>query len=294
MTTRTEIVQTHGFNVYVERHGTDANRPTVLLVNGALSTTTSFRQTTRYLSEHFNVVLYDLPYAGQSRKHNGQLGLLTKDDEVNILCTLLDRYQAKHLMSMSWGGVAALLALSRRPASVRSAAIGSFSPTMNSAMLTYVLGAKAHLEAKNYVAGSELLNNTVGKYLPRLLKLYNRHFLSTLEVSEYAQAFFHIEQIVGLDVQRYVDRLRQIDVPVAFVNGELDEYTSPADVRSLRQCVARSSFVSIPGAGHFLELENKVAAARVRDEVFAFLGVARPTAAASVVSAFGMSLSDAC
>jgi rhamnosyltransferase subunit A len=266
-----DIVDAAGFATYVEQHGADPARPTVILVNGALATTTSFRQTTRYLGEFFNVVLYDLPYAGQSKKHNKDIGLVTKDDEVEILAALIERYQVNHVISMSWGGVAAVLALSRQPPSVRSAVVASFSPVMNEAMLDYVVRAKQALDAGQLSQGADLLNNTVGKFLPRLLKLYNYRFLVTLDEPEYVQINFHIQQILGLEIQRYLQQLARITVPVLFLNGEKDEYTSPADVRLLADPLKSSRFATIPDAGHFLELESRTAYEQVRQQVCGFL-----------------------
>ena len=66
-----------GLRVHVERVGQDPGRSTVMLVNGAMATTASFARTCKCLAEHFNVVLFDLPFAGQSRQHNPQRGLIT-------------------------------------------------------------------------------------------------------------------------------------------------------------------------------------------------------------------------
>lgn len=104
-----------GLRVHVERVGQDPGRSTVMLVNGAMATTASFARTCKCLAEHFNVVLFDLPFAGQSRQHNPQRGLITKDDEVEILLALIERFEVNHLVSASWGGISTLLALSRNP-----------------------------------------------------------------------------------------------------------------------------------------------------------------------------------
>lgn len=47
------------YNVHVEQLGNDSGKKTVLMVNGALSTTRSFARTSKCLAEHFNVVLFD-------------------------------------------------------------------------------------------------------------------------------------------------------------------------------------------------------------------------------------------
>ncbi|AGZ32068.1 alpha/beta hydrolase family protein [Burkholderia pseudomallei NCTC 13179] len=93
-----------GLKVHVERHVFDPAFETVILVNGALATTASFGQTIRYLGERVNAVCFDLPYAGQSRQHNPGEYILTKDDEVEILLHLAERFEPSLLLSVSWGG----------------------------------------------------------------------------------------------------------------------------------------------------------------------------------------------
>lgn len=124
-----------GLRVHVERVGQDPGRSTVMLVNGAMATTASFARTCKCLAEHFNVVLFDLPFAGQSRQHNPQRGLITKDDEVEILLALIERFEVNHLVSASWGGISTLLALSRNPRGIRSSVVMAFAPGLNQAML---------------------------------------------------------------------------------------------------------------------------------------------------------------
>ena len=268
----TEIVPTAtGHNLHVERHVDGTHRQTVILVNGALSTTESFRQTVKYLSPIFDVVLYDLPFYGKSGPHNPECGLLSSDDEVRILRGLIDRYQVDHVASISWGGVAALLAMCERPASVKTATIGSFSPLINPAMRAYITAAQDHLEAGDYGEAASLLNDTVGRYLPRLLRTYNHRYISNLAPSQYAQIIFHIRKMRSLPIQQYLKGMRNIDVPVLFMNGERDDYTTAEDIRSMGAYVEDARFETIAEAGHFLDLESKRSWERVRHVVTNFM-----------------------
>ncbi len=260
-----------GFKVYVERYWIDDSFETIILVNGALATTSSFNQTVKYLRPHFNIILYDLPYAGRSKGHSPNLAMLTKDDEVEILSSLIDRFKPEYLISMSWGGVAALLTLARRPPSIKKAVIGSFSPVLNEAMQDYLDKAQLYLGSRDHGSAARLLNETVGQHLPRLLKIYNGRYLLSLSEHEAEQIAFHIQQIIALDSENYVDRFSEIDIEVLFVNGKLDEHTTPKDVEQLSRYIRKGRFVTVPSAGHFLELENKYARAEVRDAIFAFL-----------------------
>jgi len=245
--------------IHCEYHRCDGTGKTALMVNGALATTISFSQTIRNLKDHVNVVLFDLPFAGQSRNHNSGSEILTKEAEVEIVLHLIDRFEANYIVSASWGGVSALLSLARRPPSIEKAVILSFSPIINAAMHDYMTNARRFLQQRDIQGGAQLLNNTVGQYLPRLLKSHNHEYLLRMVEGNERQIMFHIDQIFELDQSQYVDRFRAIDVPVLFVNGELDQYTTTKDVRLLAEHIEQSHFATIPGTGHFLDLESSEA-----------------------------------
>jgi rhamnosyltransferase subunit A len=236
------------------------------MVNGALATTISFSQTIRNLKDHVNVVLFDLPFAGQSRKHNSGAGILTKEDEIEILLYLIERFQVSYLVSASWGGVSALLSLSKRPPTVEKAVILSFSPVINAAMHDYMTNARRFLLEQDIQGGAQLLNSTVGKYLPRLLKSHNHEYLLRMVEGNEDQIMFHIDQIFALDRSQYVRNFQAIDIPVLFINGALDEYTTTRDVCLLAEHIKNCEFATIPKAGHFLDLES-TEARRVTGEV---------------------------
>src|SRR3982074_886621 len=90
------------YSVYVDYHKKEGANKTAVMVNGALATTTSFSQTIRNLKDHVNIILFDLPFAGRSREHNTSNTVLTKDDEVEILLYLIDRFNVNYLISASW------------------------------------------------------------------------------------------------------------------------------------------------------------------------------------------------
>ncbi|KVZ15854.1 alpha/beta fold hydrolase [Burkholderia stagnalis] len=266
----------NGLKVYVERQVFDPAFDTAILVNGALATTASFGQTVQYLGERMNTVCFDLPYAGQSRQHNPGCFILTKDDEVAILQHLVERFAPTYLVSVSWGGVASLFALARGCPSVRRAAICSFSPFLNDAMVDYVTRARDHIAAGENLKAAQLLNDTVGRYLPRIMKLYNYRYLTRLPRDEQDQVAFHVDQILSLQPERYLSEFSNIRCELKFVNGALDEYTTPAEVRTLAAHVPRAQFATIPGAGHFLDIEGRAQRDSTRAELLGFFCDAAP------------------
>ena len=95
----TAVVDIHRtFKVHTEFYANPSARKTIILINGSLATTAAFAQTIKYLQPQFNVVLYDQPYAGQSKPHNHHHQPITKEDEASILLELIEQFRAHHLM----------------------------------------------------------------------------------------------------------------------------------------------------------------------------------------------------
>jgi pimeloyl-ACP methyl ester carboxylesterase len=259
------------FRVYTEFYRADAAEKTIIMVNGSLATTASFAQTVRNLHPQFNVVLYDQPYAGKSKPHNLNATPLTKELEGMILLELIDHFNAEHVMSFSWGGAAALVALSHRPQRIEKAVISSFSPVINEHMRDYLERGVRHLGGHERHAVGNLVNDTIGKHLPPLFKRFNYRHVSSLDTHEYDQMHFHIRDVLNLDQNIYLAAARNINIPVLFMNGEWDEYTAPADARLFAPVVQHSTFSTIQSTGHFLDMEHKAACRDSRDALMDFL-----------------------
>ncbi|KRP66119.1 alpha/beta fold hydrolase [Pseudomonas orientalis] len=264
------------YRVYTEFYRADAAEKTIILVNGSMATTASFAQTVKSLYPQFNVVLYDQPYAGHSKIHNRHERMLTKEVEGQILLELIDRFAAEHVLSFSWGGIATLFALAQRPQRVEKAVISSFSPVINAPMRDYLERGVDCLGNLDRDRVGHLVNSTIGKHLPSLFKRFNYKHVSSLAEHEYGQMHFHISQVLNSDRLCYLTAARQIDIPVLFLNGEWDEYTSAGDARLFGQHVTHSSFSTVQATGHFLDMEHKAACRDSREAVVGFLKGQRP------------------
>ncbi|MEE4634689.1 alpha/beta hydrolase [Pseudomonas alliivorans] len=261
------------FRVYTEFYRANAAEKTIIMVNGSLATTASFAQTVRNLYPTMNVVLYDQPYAGKSKPHNRHEKPLTREMEGQVLLELIDHFNAEHVMSFSWGGAAALVALSHRPKRIESAVISSFSPVLNEHMRDYLNRGVIHLGAHNRYEVGHLINNTIGKHLPSLFKRFNYRHVSSLDLHEYDQMHYHISQVLEIDPGNYLTAAKNINVPVLFMNGAWDEYTAANDAVHFAKYVKNCSFSVIEAAGHFLDMEHKAAC---RDSKLALLSFLQP------------------
>ena len=259
------------FRVYTEFYRADAAEKTIIMVNGSLATTASFAQTVRNLYPQFNVVLYDQPYAGKSKPHNLNATPLSKEMEGQILLELIDHFNAEHIISFSWGGTAALIALSHRPKRIEKAVISSFSPVINEPMRDYLERGITHLSVHDRYEVGNLVNSTIGKHLPPLFKRFNYRHVSNLATHEYDQMHFHINDVLNLNTQNYLSTAQNINVPVLFLNGEWDEYTSAADARLFAPVVQHSTFTTLQSTGHFLDMEHKAARRDSREALIDFL-----------------------
>ncbi len=259
------------YRVYTEFYRSQEAEKTIILINGSLATTASFAQAVRNLHPQFNVVLYDQPYAGKSKPHNHNERLLTKETEGQILLELIDHFGADQVMSFSWGGACTLMALAQKPRRIERAVVSSFSPIINEPMRDYLeRGSKFLSECDRYQVGN-LVNDTIGKYLPPLFKRFNYRHVSSLDNHEYAQMHYHIHQVLNHDLEKALNAAKAIDIPVLFINGEWDEYTTIADARQFSRHVRNSHFSEIGSAGHFLDMENKSACRDTRDALLSFL-----------------------
>ncbi|WP_213875098.1 alpha/beta fold hydrolase [Pseudomonas sp. dw_358] len=259
------------YRVYTELYRAEAAEKTIILVNGSLATTASFAQTVRSLHPEFNVVLYDQPYSGKSKAHNHNQRSVTKEEEGLILLELIDHFNAEQIMSFSWGGACAMLALAHRPKRIEKAVISSFSPVLNAPMRDYLERGAEYLGAFERFKIGHLVNDTIGKHLPSLFKRFNYKHVSSLEHHEYMQMHFHISEVLANELGDALTGAGKVNVPVLFINGEWDEYTTHQEARIFANHVEKAQFACIQNTGHFLDMEHKVACQDTRNAMIDFL-----------------------
>lgn len=271
----TAIVRvSHSYQVYTELYVSPTADKTIILVNGSLATTAAFAHTLKYLHPQFNVVLYDQPYAGQSKPHNSHQQPLSKEDEADILLDLIELFGADYLLSFSWGGACAMLALAQAHTRIEKAVISSFTPCLNAPMLDYLEQGRRYLYNAERENIAQLVNNTLGKYLPSLFKRHNQRHISGLELHEYRQMHAHIDNLLSASEPCDTRYLSRIEIPVLFVNGEHDEYTSPVDARLFAEHVPDCQFSTLRNTGHFLDMEHKDACLQSQQALLGFLHAA--------------------
>ena len=69
----------------------------------------------------------------------------------------------------------------------------------------------------------------------------------------------HVETVLNNGARSCVSFAGQIEIPLLFVNGDRDEYTSVEDACLFAQHIDHAQFAVINDAGHFLDMEHKAA-----------------------------------
>src|SRR3990172_174574 len=108
--------EVNGLSVAYERTG---GGPVLVLLHGFLLDSRVWRSQLESLSDHFTVIAWDAPGAGQSSDPPETFGI---GDWADCLAGLLDAagVQRAHILGLSWGGLLAQEFYRRHPASVSS------------------------------------------------------------------------------------------------------------------------------------------------------------------------------
>ncbi len=261
----TEIVTlANGRCISAEYFSCAASRYSILMIGGAFATTRSVHPTVQHLCEDFNVIAFDWPFAGASLQHNPAGGVVTSIEETEILLELFDRYRPNIAASMSWGGVALLMALTHAPASVECAMLGSFSLSLSVPMKNYLLTTLEHLRGREIDAGVSLFNATLGSTLPRVYQALNARHLRKFAFAAPEQIEHHISHVLRLDVTQYMEQLAKIKIPLLFVNGGKDIYTPPQSAKDFHAALPNARFEVITQSGHFLSMEGSAIGVELR------------------------------
>ncbi|MEJ1266821.1 alpha/beta fold hydrolase [Pantoea ananatis] len=183
------VININKLNVYVELVKCSVpTRNRTILINGALATSSSFRNWKRFLADKSDVITFDLPFSGKSKPYNEQdCNIVTLDDEVAIIREIISIYKPNIIASASWGGASTLKLLNNGEDGLEHAIIASYSFEFNDRMRTYVKQANLYSKEKKFVDLAHLMNEEVGAYLPNKMKFCNFRHLTTLDEIEYRQ-----------------------------------------------------------------------------------------------------------
>ncbi len=252
-----------GYKIYVTQvQRIPAASKTIMMVNGAMSTTASFTWAISALDD-FNLVLFDSPCIGRSREYNIGADSPTREIESDILLDLCKHYQPDYLCSMSWGGAATLLALVNRPVGVKKAIIGAFSFGVSNDMRSLIHEMTCRLNDGEMQEFSDLVNETLGEFLPDRFKIANKKYLSELTDSEVSYLHEHFQRTLSIDKDEAILAISNIESETLFINGRKDRYTSSDSVDLACDHIKNSDKIEID-CGHFMAMEDKIVARQLK------------------------------
>lgn len=266
-----QVVDVDGTRIAVKRTvRTEGSHGSILLINGAIATIATTRWAEKGLP-HYDLIAFDFPNMGASRALNPEIGVVSKEQEARIVLELIEMFDPQHLISVSWGGTALLLALMERPAGIRSAVVGSYSLGLSEQLVELSRKLVEVSHAGHRHEASEMILNGLGHYLsPGMKRLYETYFMSLDEV-QIAYAAEQVRYVLEQRPDEHLSGLARIDVSILFVNGALDLYTPPSAIRPIEMFVADTVFRVVPDAGHFLATESRETENRVSAVVGEFL-----------------------
>lgn len=228
--------------------------PTVLMLHGVGGGHLSFApQVETLASSGYRAVAWDMPGYGRS----APIEPYTFKGLAESCIRLIGALQCPDvvLVGHSMGGMVAQEVVARRPELVSrlvlsstSAAFGNGDPAWQQ---TYVTERTAPLDAGRSMAelAQVLVPRMIGPgALPEGVRLA-RHCMGQVNAATYRRA---LEALVTFDRR---GNLAQIHVPTLLLAGEHDRTVPSSLMRRMAQTIVGSTFLELPGAGHFLNLE---------------------------------------
>lgn len=156
-----------------------------------------------------------------------------------------------------------MLALANNPPSVQKAIIAAFSFGLTAEMKTLIDEISHLLHTGEMHAFSNLVNTTLGEFLPDRIKETNKKYLAALTDEEIAYLKRHFEQALAINKSEAINIISNINVPTLFINGSKDKYTSCNSVDEACIHIKHSTKMELD-CGHFMPMENKGIATQLK------------------------------
>lgn len=246
-----------GLLTHYEKSSLNAGALVVLVLPGWADTSRSWTVVQKQLAEKYEVIVLDIPGFGGSQMPPSAWGL---DDYVNFISHFTDKLSLSNIYAVighSNGGAMA----------IRGIAANGLKPQK----LVLLASAGIRNEGQTRKRGLAVIAK-FGKVITAPLPKSTRNNLrkklysaagSDMLVAEHMQETF--KRVVSEDVQQ--DAVK-ITVPTLLVYGDEDTATPLSFGQKYNSLIGNSILQTVPGAGHFLHVEN---ADTVTDSVMEFL-----------------------
>ena len=183
------------FEIPYRKYGDNDNM--LMCVSGALQTMAIWRSVVKRFSEHFTVVIFDMPGIGRSEIKSGGAHV-TVPEQLETLHALI---QETHpggeltLAGSSWGTAIAAAYAALRPDAVQHMVLSSFGMKPNEGMKEVVRRASKLYLSGNYQRGGDLIVEMFGK---QVSEGYKRQIIAQFEQLNAAHAASFYEHTVNI------------------------------------------------------------------------------------------------
>src|SRR5579859_6707533 len=262
-------VEVHGLSVAYERIG---KGPVLVLLHGFTQDARVWRPQLESLSDHFTLIAWDAPGAGQSPDPPETFGM---SDLAHSLAGLLDAcgVQQAHILGLSWGGLLAQEFARHYAERVLSLVLadtyagwkGSLPEPIPQERLAACL-QDAALPPSDFVR----------KYLPGMFSEFPSQEIQerlALIMADFHPLGFQL-MATALAQADTRDLLPTIRVPTLLVWGDADKRSPMSVAYQMRDAMPTARLAVISGAGHLSNLE---APTQFNAEVLAFCDTSRST-----------------
>lgn len=243
-------IKFQSYEVYVEIHNPQQNE-TLVMLNGIMMSTNSWKPFLKTLTKHFKVVLIDMLDQGQSSKLND----LKYDQslQVEAIKEVVDQCELKNinLFGISYGGEVAMQFAIAYPSYIKKLLL--FNTTSKTSDWLAEIGESWNRAAYNAEAYYATTIPTI--YSPKFYQekkswMANRKetLLQVFSNKEFTDAMIRLTN--SAENHDVVNQLHKITMPTLVVGSECDTITPFAEQEELALLIPNASLMKILDTGH--------------------------------------------
>lgn len=231
---------------------------TLMCVSGALQTMAIWRTVVKRFSEHFTVVIFDMPGIGRSEIKSGGAHVTVQEQLETLHALIAETHPGGELTlaGSSWGTAIAAAYAALNPDAVQHLVLSSFGMKPNEGMREVVRRASELYLSGNYQRGGDLIVEMFGQ---QVSEGYKRQIIAQFEAlnAAHAQSFYeHTVNILKLGSLDDTVDLTQIKARTLIINGALDTIVDLEDMYVAERLIPNCECRLIEGVGHFLHFER--------------------------------------
>lgn len=254
----THIKTIKGVNIYYE-HYKNADKQSLVLIHGFLSSTFSFRKLIPLLKNDFNLIAVDLPPFGRSEK--SKKFIYSYKNMAEVVLELIQLLNVKNpiLVGHSMGGQISLYAAKQRPELIKKVVLLCSSGYLKKSPPSLIFGTHVpyfYLYIKHWISKQGVLKNLANV-------VHDRSLIDQEMIEGYMKPF--LDDQIFMAMTRLIRHregdlstadLNSIETPSLLIWGEEDKVVPIQIGHRLHGDLPDSRFFSLKKTGHLVPEEN--------------------------------------